>query len=81
MKLPNLSIRQAAYHTLSRYCKIPEEDYLHENIVIPKIQVACAKSKQIFTKSQEQQLGYYILFMFRIFILISLLKKSELQLI
>jgi len=28
------------YHTLSHYCKkIPEEDYLYENIVILTIQV------------------------------------------
>jgi len=45
-KLSNLSIRQQAtsefninYRTLSRYRKIPEKDYLHENIVIQKIQV------------------------------------------
>jgi len=46
VKLYNLSIRQVTsefnmnYRTLNRYCKkIPEEDYLYENIVIPIIQV------------------------------------------
>jgi len=68
VKIHNLSIRQAAlefkmnYRTLSRYCKkIPEEDYLHENIVIPTVHVGYAKNKQIFTNSQEQQLVDYIL--------------------
>jgi len=38
------------YPTLSHYCKkIPEEDYLYENIVILTIQVDFAKNK-IFTK-------------------------------
>jgi len=42
---------------LSRYCKkISKEDYLHENIVIPTIQVGYVKIKQIFIKSQEQLL-------------------------
>jgi len=69
MKLRNLSIRQAAsefnmnYRILSRYYKkISEEDYLHENIVIPTIQAGYVKNKLIFTKSQEQQLVDYILY-------------------
>jgi len=42
------------YCTLSCYYKrIPEEDYLYENIVIPIIQVGYAKNKQIFTLSQN----------------------------
>jgi len=50
------------YRTLSRYCKkISEEDYLHENIVIPTIQASYVKNKLIFTKFQEQQLVDYIL--------------------
>jgi len=34
------------YRTLSRYCNKISEDYLHENIVIPTIQVGYAKNKQ-----------------------------------
>lgn len=67
VKIYNLSIRQVAskyninYRTLARYCKkIPEKDYVCEDITVPTVSVGYTKIRQVFNDSQEEELVNYI---------------------